>query len=88
MNAPENLGDILFKLQTSGYRPILAHPERYPFWYNDFEQYERDTQPSGHVDLSQPSHQTEDMPPGQHPQHAPGSQQWTRHSLRVQYDAA
>ena len=32
--APINLNDILFKLQTKGYKPILAHPERYAFLHS------------------------------------------------------
>ena len=24
----------------AGYKPVLAHPERYTFWYNDDEKYE------------------------------------------------
>jgi protein-tyrosine phosphatase len=40
INPPENLNDILFKLQTNGYKPVLAHPERYNFWHRDFEKYE------------------------------------------------
>lgn len=40
LNAPENLMHFLFKLQTMGYKPILAHPERYNFWHNDFSKYE------------------------------------------------
>ena len=28
-------------MQTAGYKPVLAHPERYSFWYNDFSKYER-----------------------------------------------
>ena len=24
----------------AGYKPILAHPERYTYWYDDFEKYE------------------------------------------------
>ena len=40
MQAPENLQNVLFKLQLEAYKPILAHPERYPFWYHDFEKYE------------------------------------------------
>jgi tyrosine-protein phosphatase YwqE len=26
-------------MHLKGYRPIMAHPERYPFWYRDFERY-------------------------------------------------
>ncbi|UJH91337.1 histidinol phosphatase [Antarcticibacterium sp. 1MA-6-2] len=38
--APINLNEILFKLQTQGYRPILAHPERYAFYHSkDLSKY-------------------------------------------------
>ncbi|MDT0677484.1 tyrosine-protein phosphatase [Autumnicola musiva] len=30
---PINLNEILFKIQNSGLSPILAHPERYPFFH-------------------------------------------------------
>jgi tyrosine-protein phosphatase YwqE len=33
VNSPENLREILFRIQLKGYRPVLAHPERYPFWF-------------------------------------------------------
>ena len=36
---PINLYDILFKLQLKGYKPILAHPERYNSYHTNFEQY-------------------------------------------------
>tara|TARA_B100001758_G_C18373144_1_gene592633 strand:+ start:997 stop:1734 length:738 start_codon:yes stop_codon:yes gene_type:complete len=29
---PRNLADIIFKLQLEGYRIVLAHPERYPYY--------------------------------------------------------
>ena len=38
-NPPINLFDILFDIQIQGYKPILAHPERYNFYHNDFEKY-------------------------------------------------
>ncbi|MFV0248557.1 MAG: tyrosine-protein phosphatase [Tenacibaculum sp.] len=38
-NSPYNLYDILFEIQLKGYKPILAHPERYIFYHNDFQQY-------------------------------------------------
>src|SRR5690606_9082956 len=31
MDSPPNLEDILFQLQTKGYIPLLAHPERYHY---------------------------------------------------------
>ncbi len=40
MNPPDIMNQVIFKMVTNGYRPILAHPERYPFWYDDFEKYE------------------------------------------------
>jgi protein-tyrosine phosphatase len=36
---PPNINQIIFKLQGAGYRPILAHPERYPFFHRDFDKY-------------------------------------------------
>lgn len=34
---PMNLKDILFKLQMDGYKPVMAHVERYPFWHQSYE---------------------------------------------------
>lgn len=39
MTEPPNLASFIFDLQTNGYRPILAHPERYGFWYKNFDKY-------------------------------------------------
>ena len=36
---PLNLFEILFEIQLKGYKPILAHPERYNFYHNEFENY-------------------------------------------------
>jgi len=41
LNPPDNLEQIIFKLLTSGYKPVLAHPERYNFWHHTFEKYEQ-----------------------------------------------
>ncbi|MCF4102685.1 histidinol phosphatase [Gillisia sp. M10.2A] len=39
--APINLNEILFTLQTKGYKPVLAHPERYAYFHNkDLRKYE------------------------------------------------
>ena len=39
LNPPDNLEQIIFKLLTSGYKPVLAHPERYNFWHSNFAKY-------------------------------------------------
>ena len=39
MSPPVKLREIIFKLQLYGYCPILAHPERYKFLYDDFEKF-------------------------------------------------
>lgn len=39
--APINLEDIIFKIKTQGYSPVLAHPERYSFYHNNLEYYKR-----------------------------------------------
>lgn len=41
LNAPIHLYDILFEMQVEGYKPILAHPERYTFYHNNFKEYEK-----------------------------------------------
>ena len=40
INPPDSLYSVIFKLITNGYKPILAHPERYSFWHRDFKKYE------------------------------------------------
>lgn len=32
---PKNMKEAFFELQTNGYRPVLAHPERYLYWNRD-----------------------------------------------------
>ncbi|WP_395059679.1 tyrosine-protein phosphatase [Flavobacterium sp.] len=39
LNPPIQLFDIIFDLQVAGYKPVLAHPERYTFYHNNFDQY-------------------------------------------------
>ncbi|MBI3512395.1 MAG: capsular biosynthesis protein [Bacteroidetes bacterium] len=42
MNPPDNLDAFIFNLQTEGYKPVLAHPERYPFWFTkSLEKFEK-----------------------------------------------
>ena len=38
-SAPMNLYDVLFDIQLKGYKPVLAHPERYHFYHNNFDSY-------------------------------------------------
>lgn len=40
MQEPQNFQEVVFKFQTSGYKPILAHPERYNYWHKNFEKFE------------------------------------------------
>ncbi len=39
INAPIQLYTILFDLQVAGYIPVLAHPERYLYYQNNFDEY-------------------------------------------------
>ena len=41
INCPDNVEEVIFRLQVLGYTPILAHPERYPFWYGNYEKYRK-----------------------------------------------
>lgn len=41
LNAPIQLYDILFELQVAGYKPVLAHPERYVFYHHNFDEYRK-----------------------------------------------
>ena len=36
-----NLEDIAFEIITSGYQPIMAHPERYFYYHRNYENYYR-----------------------------------------------
>jgi tyrosine-protein phosphatase YwqE len=35
------LDDMIFRLSTAGYKPILAHPERYVYYHKDTNVYDR-----------------------------------------------
>ncbi len=41
INHPENLFEIIFEIQTQGYKPILAHPERYFYYHQKFNIYSK-----------------------------------------------
>ncbi|HTB32562.1 MAG TPA: CpsB/CapC family capsule biosynthesis tyrosine phosphatase [Bacteroidia bacterium] len=40
MNKPDNINEVIFEMIMNGYKPVLAHVERYPFWHNDYSVYE------------------------------------------------
>jgi tyrosine-protein phosphatase YwqE len=40
-NPPIQLYTIIFDLRIAGYIPVLAHPERYVFYHNNFEEYKK-----------------------------------------------
>lgn len=39
INVPRNLEETIKELLEAGYKPILAHPERYPYWHADLEHF-------------------------------------------------
>ena len=41
MQEPWNLEQVLFDLQVRGFRPILAHPERYTYYHSDKQRYHK-----------------------------------------------
>lgn len=34
---PQTLNTVIFDMQMAGYKPVLAHVERYTFWHNEYE---------------------------------------------------
>ena len=38
---PDNLHEMVFRIVTSGYKPVLAHPERYAYFHNKYESFAR-----------------------------------------------
>jgi len=40
MEEPGILKDVIWKMQSAGYKPILAHVERYQFWHNQWDKIE------------------------------------------------
>ncbi|MBC6990941.1 MULTISPECIES: tyrosine-protein phosphatase [Hymenobacter] len=41
INEPFNFNEVVFQLQSSGYQPVLAHPERYTYFHGRFSDLER-----------------------------------------------
>jgi len=40
-NLPYKVYEILFNIQMAGYKPILAHPERYVYLHNNYTEYQK-----------------------------------------------
>lgn len=38
INACAHLENAIFLMQSSGYKPVLAHPERYVYWFGKYEE--------------------------------------------------
>ncbi|WP_324691483.1 tyrosine-protein phosphatase [Flavobacterium cheonhonense] len=41
LNPPIQLFEILFEIQLAGYKPILAHPERYLFYHKNHKEFHK-----------------------------------------------
>lgn len=41
LNPPIQLYSIIFDMQVAGYKPVLAHPERYTFYHKNFDEYKK-----------------------------------------------
>jgi tyrosine-protein phosphatase YwqE len=42
LTKPNGLREIIFEMQMRGYKPLLAHPERYPYLrLNDYQEYKQ-----------------------------------------------
>lgn len=41
LNSPKNLFEFIKMMQDAGYKPVLAHPERYPYYYSSLENYQQ-----------------------------------------------
>jgi len=39
--APEKLEKISFEININNYQPLMAHPERYPYYHNNYDAYYR-----------------------------------------------
>lgn len=39
LSKPSNLFEIIFQLQVNNYKPIIAHPERYRFMFDDYSDF-------------------------------------------------
>ena len=39
ISKPLNLYEVIYDIQELGYKPVLAHPERYIYFHNNIEEY-------------------------------------------------
>jgi tyrosine-protein phosphatase YwqE len=44
---PQALSEVIFELQMGGYKPILAHPERYMYWFGNIDEKVEDLKNKG-----------------------------------------
>ena len=47
-----NYKRAVFNLQLNGYKPILAHPERYEYWHTNFSKYEEVADRGVHIQIN------------------------------------
>ena len=40
MEEPGGLKDVIWQMQSNGYKPVLAHVERYQFWHQQWSKFE------------------------------------------------
>lgn len=50
-----NLRNMIFAILTAGYRPILAHPERYAYYHHRFKEYEEIVEAGCELQINLPS---------------------------------
>jgi protein-tyrosine phosphatase len=41
INPPDNIRNVIFEINVSNFTPLLAHPERYNYWYEKYDDYIR-----------------------------------------------
>lgn len=41
LNEPKQLHEMIFQIRTAGFKPVLAHPERYTYLYGSFDNFRR-----------------------------------------------
>jgi tyrosine-protein phosphatase YwqE len=39
INPPDNIGSVIFEINVQNFVPLLAHPERYNYWYERYDEY-------------------------------------------------